>query len=38
MLSKSIGKILRFYKVIKTKTDAGPLPKMAQYWLRSDAD
>jgi hypothetical protein len=37
MIYKNIGKILRFYKVAKTKTDSGPLPSMTQYWLQSDS-
>jgi hypothetical protein len=36
MLSKYLSKILRTYKVVKTKTDEGPIPSMIQYWLQND--
>lgn len=36
MLANYISKILRGYKVIKKKTNDGPLPSMTQYYLQSD--
>lgn len=37
MLVKSIARTLRGYKVIKRKTNDGPLPSMTQYFLQSDS-
>lgn len=36
MITKYLNRIFRGYKILKKKTDDGPLPSMTQYFLQSD--
>lgn len=38
MLANNLFRALRTYKVVKRRTDEGPLPNMLQYCLYSDQD
>lgn len=37
MIAKYLRKAARGYKVVKSRTDVGPLPSMIQYQLQSDS-
>lgn len=36
MITKYLTRIFRGFKVVKTKTNEGPLPSMTKYSLQSD--